>query len=97
MSIDVHHDGNVFSFKIQGSLAGSCVVALESAWRTRSATHGANPMTVDLAEVTFVDAAGSDLLSRRRQAGATLIAGPRVESPASNLGAPLSERNIGGR
>jgi anti-anti-sigma regulatory factor len=76
MPINVHHEGNVFRSKIQGALAGSCVVALESAWRTASGTDGGNPVIVDLREVASIDAAGRDLLLRMRQAGAKLIASP---------------------
>jgi hypothetical protein len=78
MPIDGQHETRVFRLKVQGTLAGSCVSALEIAWRTASAAHDGKTRIVDLTEVACVDEPGRDLLSRTHQTGAILIVSPTL-------------------
>ncbi|MGC9949008.1 MAG: TolC family protein [Bryobacteraceae bacterium] len=71
LRITIQESAQASTFKLEGKLTGPWVRELEQAWT--SATPG-HLLTVDLADVTFIDCAGKDLLARMHEGGATLIA-----------------------
>ena len=74
LRITIQESAQASTFKLEGKLTGPWVRELEQAW---AASNGAVPdrtLTVDLADVTFIDCAGKSLLARMHESGATLIA-----------------------
>jgi hypothetical protein len=63
------HHGPDVTIKLEGELVGAWVDAVRDAWATR----GPRPRRLDLANVTYVDAAGVQLL-RELMAGSIEIA-----------------------
>ena len=61
--------------RLEGKLAGPWVQELEECWRSGAGTDEPRGLRIDLREVTFIDAAGKDLLTRLHQDGAELVAG----------------------
>ena len=59
---------------IEGKIAGACVGELEKCWRETASTKSAGSIWVDLGSVTFVDAAGKELLAGMHKQGARLTA-----------------------
>ena len=59
---------------VEGKLAGACVGELEKCWRETIFTKSAESILVDLSGVTFVDAAGKQLLGDMRRRGARFAA-----------------------
>ncbi len=62
------------TFRLEGKLAGPWVKELEECWRSGAGAEGQRGLRIDLREVTFIDAAGKDLLTRLHQDGAELVA-----------------------
>src|ERR1039458_1241540 len=62
------------TFKLEGKLTGPWVRELEQAWATSSGAAPDRTLTVDLADVTFIDYAGKRLPARMHESGATLVA-----------------------
>ena len=75
--VGADHEYEPPRFRIQGALSGSCVAALEDAWRSVCAGPEGSPVILDLTEVDSFDESGVALLSRMRESGARLIARPR--------------------
>jgi hypothetical protein len=66
--------------KLEGKLAHEWVAEMETAWAALGATRK-KKVIVDLADVSFVDDAGKELLSRIRSAGGELVAsGPMMSA-----------------
>jgi anti-anti-sigma regulatory factor len=59
-------------FELEGKLAGAWVRELEACWLERGDPH--QPVKVVLRAVTFVDAAGRELLAEMHRQGADLVA-----------------------
>ena len=64
----------VLSFRLEGRLEGAWVAELEKCWRGMVARAGTPAIRVDLAGVTFVDAAGKAQLTAMHRQGAEFIA-----------------------
>jgi outer membrane protein len=75
LRITIQESAGASTFKLEGKLTGPWVAELEQAWTGSdiSAAPGRR-LTVDLADVTFIDCAGKDLLVRMHESGATLVA-----------------------
>ena len=58
------NDGGVTRFVVEGKLAGQCVCELEKCWLNVLTNESSRNVVVDLTSVTFVDAAGRELLTR---------------------------------
>jgi anti-anti-sigma regulatory factor len=61
--------------KLEGSLKGPWVDELRKAWLTPANMAAGEPVSVDLAGVTFADARGRDLLLRMRKESVALNGG----------------------
>jgi anti-anti-sigma regulatory factor len=59
---------------VEGKLAGACVGELEKCWRETTSTKSAESILVDLSGVTFVDAAGKQLLVGMHEQGTRFAA-----------------------
>ncbi len=62
------------TFHLEGKLAGPWVKELEECWQSRAGAGVPHGLRIDLREVTFIDAAGKNLLARLHQDGAELVA-----------------------
>ena len=73
--VEVTPDGRpAQTLKLEGSLRGELIAELRRAWgHARHAAPGA-PIQVDLADVTFVDAAGKLLLAEMYRDGVAIVA-----------------------
>ena len=71
LRITIQESAKASTFKLEGKLTGPWVRELEHAWTAASASPA---LIVDLADVTFIDCAGKDLLARMHESGATLVA-----------------------
>jgi anti-anti-sigma regulatory factor len=72
--VTVHDDPRCLTFQVEGRLAGPWVRELHDCWRSTLAGQSRPAVCVDLAGVTFVDAAGRALLAQLHRAGAQLRA-----------------------
>ena len=72
LRITTAEDPEAKTFLLEGKLAGPWVQELEACWRNDAT--GPPGRRIDLREVTFIDAAGKDLLARLHQDGAELVA-----------------------
>ena len=54
---------------VEGKLAGACVGELEKCWRETASARSPGSILVDLSSVTFVDAAGKQLLAGMHKQG----------------------------
>jgi outer membrane protein TolC len=70
LRITIQETGEASTFKLEGKLTGPWVHELEQSWIAAAS----NALTIDLADVTFIDPAGKDLLARMHESGAKLIA-----------------------
>jgi len=61
--------GNTFVLGLHGSVAGEGIAILERHWRGIETTASSAHVTVDLANVVFIDAHGERLLRRMAQCG----------------------------
>src|SRR5262245_42471310 len=74
LRISIHYDPQSVTFRLEGKLAGSWVQELQNCWQ-RTLTADPKPtVRIDLAEVTFIDAAGKEYLAEQYAKGAELIA-----------------------
>jgi hypothetical protein len=62
-------DSEVTRLIVEGKLAGACVGELEKCWRETASTKSPESVLVDLKSVTFVDAAGKELLAGMHMQG----------------------------
>lgn len=61
-------------FRLEGELSGNWVTELKNCWRSATAIESPPDIRVDLTEVTFIDAAGKDLLALMYRHGAKFVA-----------------------
>ena len=59
---------------VEGKLAGACVGELEKCWRETATAKSPESILVDLSSVTFVDAAGKQLLADMQKQGSKFTA-----------------------
>lgn len=74
LRITTAEDPSATVLRLEGKLAGPWVKELEECWRSGAAPEGQRGLRIDLREVTFIDAAGKDLLTRLHRDGAELVA-----------------------
>lgn len=67
------NNGDVGLF-VEGRLAGPCVVELEKCWRRAVAGESPLPTSIDLTDVSFIDAQAKQLLSQMHEQGIKLVA-----------------------
>src|SRR5438132_11480565 len=72
--VTTHDEPGSLTFQVEGRLAGPCVDELADCWQRTLAGQRRPVGRVDLAGVTFVDAAGKALLAQLHRAGAELVA-----------------------
>jgi len=87
-----HDSATIFRFVLHGDLTGDGVREFEHAWTTARSILGAKALVVDISGITNADAAGVELLSRMREAGARLNAALPLESAEfiRSLGIPVA-------
>jgi ABC-type transporter Mla MlaB component len=73
LRIDIHEEGEVTSFGVEGKLTRRCVKELEDCWKTALSSLPRKSIQVNLSAVTFIDAEGKELLTRMRRQGAVLV------------------------
>lgn len=61
-------------FKLEGDLSGDWVAALKGCWHDAMVLEFPASIRVDLTEVTFIDAAGKELLASMYGHGAEFVA-----------------------
>lgn len=74
LRITIHDSLKSTTFKLEGKLAGAWVPELEQSWTTASSVSRGRRVIADLTGVTFIDAAGRELLERMDAAGVELLA-----------------------
>ena len=74
LRITIHDVPETVTFRLEGRLAGPWVQELAGCWLTTLARHPGTAVRVDLAGVTFVDAAGKEALAAMYDRGAELVA-----------------------
>lgn len=74
LRITVLDKSDDLTFRLEGRLAGPWVGELAACWETTLVTHPHSNPRIDLAAVTFVDAAGKTFLAAKHAEGAELIA-----------------------
>jgi ABC-type transporter Mla MlaB component len=72
LKISTQTDAAGTVFELEGKLAGAWVKELEACWQGRVSLH--QPVRVVLKAVTFVDAAGRELLAEMHRQRAELVA-----------------------
>jgi hypothetical protein len=72
LKISTQTDAAGTVFELEGTLAGAWVKELEACWQRSVSLH--QPVKVVLKAVTFVDAAGKELLAEMRRQQAELVA-----------------------
>jgi ABC-type transporter Mla MlaB component len=75
LKITIQNSSSTVILKLEGSIKGAWVDELRKAWLTSANIAAGQPVTVDLAGVTFADAAGQDLLLRMWKEGVALSGG----------------------
>jgi hypothetical protein len=70
LKITVQKGSGPLTLKLEGKLAGPWVEELRDVWSSESASEA---VLVDLIDVSFVDAAGKDLLEQMWQGGADFV------------------------
>ncbi len=73
LRITIKQEEGTTEFELEGKLAGPWVAELERCWRT-TATPGVSSIRVHLRAVSFIDAAGKELLAKMYRDGAELAA-----------------------
>lgn len=73
LRIYIHDQVPVTSFVLEGKLVGPWVKELEKHWEGVSVANASRTMLVDLAEVSFIDAEGRELLARMREKGVRFL------------------------
>jgi anti-anti-sigma regulatory factor len=74
LRITVHDTPEALTFQLEGRLAGPWVRELEECWRSTLARRRQPTLRVDLAGVTFIDAAGQACLEALHRRGAAFVA-----------------------
>jgi ABC-type transporter Mla MlaB component len=74
LRITTHFTADELTFQLEGRLVGPWVTELRDCWRTNPG-DGKRAIHIDLRAVTYVDAAGKELLTDLFRHGAGLLAG----------------------
>ena len=75
MRISVQEEPKVITLKLEGKLAEPFTTELDRAWRSLVPALGSKLLCVDLCDVTYMDAAGMQLLAEiHRKTNADLVA-----------------------
>jgi anti-anti-sigma regulatory factor len=74
LRITIHDIPQTVTFQLEGRLAGPWVQELAACWLATLGQHPGSAVRVDLTAVTFVDAAGKEVLSAMHDRGAELVA-----------------------
>jgi anti-anti-sigma regulatory factor len=74
LRITVHDKPVALTFQLEGSLTGAWVRVLEECWQGTLARRHQPDLRVDLTGVTFIDAAGKELLAAMHRQGAEFVA-----------------------
>jgi hypothetical protein len=74
LRITVRHQPDRTTLTLEGRLLGPWVDALEEDWLATLRLGDPRPIVADLTEVTFVDPAGRELLTRMSARGTRLVA-----------------------
>ncbi len=81
LRITVQTEAGKTVLKLDGKITGPWVKELESCWEMLRRVQARKAMVVDLGNVTFINAAGSQLLERMHREGAELLGeGPLTRS-----------------
>jgi anti-anti-sigma regulatory factor len=72
LRISVHDETASTAFTIEGKLTAPGATELEKVWQAAITARPSRPIVVSLVRVTFVDAAGKELLIRMRRQGVKL-------------------------
>ena len=73
LRITTHSSPDLLTFRLEGRLVGPWVTELRDCWR-RTPSRDNRAVQIDLRAVTFVDAAGEELLADLYRQGADLLA-----------------------
>ena len=73
--ITTHDNPGAFTFQLEGRLAGPWVEIMRDCWQSHSSQYEGRLVQVDLQAVTYVDAAGKNLLTEISRHNAKLLAG----------------------
>jgi len=74
LRITVHDNRQVYTFQLEGKLAGPWLRELEECWKSTLNQQRKPIICVDLTEVTFIDDAGKACLAALHRQGAELVA-----------------------
>jgi anti-anti-sigma regulatory factor len=74
LRITTQNDNQLLTFRLEGRLAGPWVAEFRDCWQSTMSRGRPPVVQVDLRAVTFVDAAGKELLAGMYRQGANLIA-----------------------
>ena len=74
LRVSVQHELTGTRFSVEGSLVWPWVEELERCLENETSAHGAQPIEVNLADVTFVDDSGRELLVTLHERGVNLVA-----------------------
>jgi ABC-type transporter Mla MlaB component len=74
LRITIHDTPQQRTLQLEGRLAGAWVQVLEFCWDGSRKAHPGRAVHIDLTGVTFVDAAGRQLLAALHRRGATFLA-----------------------
>jgi hypothetical protein len=72
LRITVQNTSQVVLLKLEGSVKGPWVEELRKAWLAATSMANGEPVNANLSAVSFIDAAGRDLLLRMRKQGVVL-------------------------
>jgi hypothetical protein len=73
LRIDTQYSAESTNFTVAGMVVGPWVTVIEECWQTAIAERPGSTIIVNLADVTFIDAAGRELLTRMCRQGAALV------------------------
>jgi anti-anti-sigma regulatory factor len=74
LRITTHNDPDLLTIQLEGRLAGPWVRELADCWQRTLTGRPATDICLDLTAVTFVDAAGKELLTQLHAQGAKFLA-----------------------
>src|SRR6267378_3524848 len=73
LRIDTNYSTESTRFTVAGTLIGPWVIVLEECWRKVVVERPGSAIMVHLADVTFIDTAGRELLTRMYRQGVMLV------------------------
>jgi hypothetical protein len=74
LRITTHENAESLTFQLEGKLAGLWVQELEKCWQNCESHEGTRALRFDLTGLTFIDAAGKELLKTLCRRGVKLTA-----------------------